>query len=153
MSDYSSKESRFDQAIALREEGELVEAAKVLEKLVLDEPDYALAHLGLGVFYCKMNRFDDSLREASRACELASDNPFYYTALSSLAIKGGHRKAAEEALAKAQEARFAAFMKKYREENPELDDSETDGTDFDSASSSDGAGSDALNESTPADSE
>ena len=53
---------------------------------------------------------------------MTPDEPFYFTALSSLAIKGGHRKEAEEALAKAQEARFAAIMKKYREEYPEKND-------------------------------
>ena len=123
MSETLTKEARYDKAIAYREEGKIKEATIELEKLVADEPDYALAHLGLAVFYGREGRFDDSIREASRASDLAIDDPFYLTALSSLAIKGGRHKEAEEALAKAQEARFAALLKKYREENPESDDS------------------------------
>lgn len=119
MSENKTKEERYDEAIAFRESGDLKSAVSVLEQLAADEPDFALAHLGLAVFYSRMERFDDSVREASRACDLAAEEPFYLTALSSLAIKGGHRKEAEEALAKAQEARFQAFMKKYREEYPE----------------------------------
>lgn len=119
MTEIMTKEARYDRAIALRDEGKIEDAVSELERLVADEPDFALAHLGLAVFYGRLERFDDSVREASRACELSPDNSFYFTALSSLAIKGGHRKEAEEALAKAQEARFAAVMKKYREEYPE----------------------------------
>ncbi len=119
MSEDKSKEARYDEAIALREKGDLKGAVSILERLTAEFPDYALAHLGLAVFYWKLERLDDSIREASKACELETEDPFYFTALSSLAIKAGHRKTAEEALAKAQEARFQAFMKKYREENPD----------------------------------
>lgn len=124
MSENKTKEERYDEAIAAREADDLKGAVSILERLAADEPNYALAHLGLAVFYGRMKRFDDSVREASLACELAADEPFYFTALSSLAIKGGHRKEAEEALAKAQEARFQAFMKKYREEYPETTEDE-----------------------------
>lgn len=121
MPEDKTKEARYDEAIALREAGDLKGAVSILERLTAEFPDYALAHLGLAVFYWRLDRLDDSIREAARACELETDDPFYYTALSSLAIKAGHRKTAEEALAKAQEARFQAFMKKYREENPETE--------------------------------
>ncbi|MBQ3388026.1 MAG: tetratricopeptide repeat protein [Thermoguttaceae bacterium] len=124
MTSNKTKEERYDEAIAFREAGDLKSAVSVLEQLAADFPDYALAHLGLAVFYWKQERPDDSIREASRACELSPDEPFYFTALSSLAIKAGHRKTAEEALARAQEARFQAFMQKYREEYPESDTSE-----------------------------
>ncbi len=127
MPENKTKEQRYDEAIALREEGSLKGAVSILEQLTADFPDYALAHLGLAVFYWKLERPDDSIREASRACELNADDPFYFTALSSLAVKAGHRKTAEEALAKAQEARFQAFMKKYREEYPETEDTSNSG--------------------------
>lgn len=127
MTNNKTKEERYDEAIAFREAGDLDSAVSVLEQLTADFPDYALAHLGLGVFYWKQERLDDSIREASRACELAADEPFYFTALSSLAIKAGHRKTAEEALARAQEARFQAFMQKYREEYPESESSDKSG--------------------------
>ena len=122
MSEDKTKEARYDEAIALREKGDLKGAVSILERLTAEYPDYALAHLGLAVFYWRLDRLDDSIREASRACELETEDPFYYTALSSLAIKAGHRKTAEEALSKAQEARFQAFMKKYREESGSADD-------------------------------
>jgi len=127
MSENQTKEERYDHAIACRETGDLKTAVSVLERLAEDYPDYALAHLGLAVFYWKLARLDDSIREASRACELSVDDPFYFTALSSLAIKCGHRKTAEEALAKAQEARFRAFMEKYHEEYPKDEASQETG--------------------------
>ncbi len=111
-----TKEARYDQIIALRDEGKIDEALKAVEKLVADYPDYPLARLALAVFYDKKKMPDSALSAALKACELEPENSFYYTALSSLAIRSGHHKEAEDALMKAQEIRFNAQLKKIREE-------------------------------------
>ena len=44
-------EQMYDEAIELKEAGKLEEAVSKLEELVGQQPDYALAHAGLSVFY------------------------------------------------------------------------------------------------------
>lgn len=124
-----TKESRYDRAISLRDEGKLAEALAAMEKVAADFPDYPLAHLALAVFYGNANRNDESMESIKRACELEPSNPFYFTAFSSLAIRGGRRQEAEEALMKAQEARFAAQLAKMRAEEEETnkENGESDG--------------------------
>ena len=111
-----TKEAWYDRIIGLWEAEKAEEAVGEMERLAEQHPDYPLAHLALAVFYSRSKRYDDSMEAAKRACELESENSFYYTAASSLAIRGGHREEAENALMKAQEARFAAQLKKMREE-------------------------------------
>lgn len=112
-----TKETLYDRAIDLREAGKSDEAISEMERLAAQYPDYPLAHLALAVFYSKSERFAESVDEAKKACELEPENPFYFTAASSLAIRGGDRETAESALMKAQEARFAAQLKRMQEES------------------------------------
>lgn len=115
-------EDWYDRAIALRDEGKIDEAIAELERLVERWPDYALAHLALAVFYERSGRPNESMDSVKRACLLETDNPFYFTAASALAIRAGRRQEAEEALMKAQEARFAESMKKMAEEKNDTEE-------------------------------
>ena len=119
-----TKEARYDQAMLLRDAGKFAEALAEIEKLTADFPDYPLARLALAVLYEKNNQTELAMQAAKKACELDPENPFYYTATSALAIRSGRRQEAEDALMKAQEARFNAQLKKMREE----DDSAADAT-------------------------
>lgn len=112
-----TKESWYDECIALKREERLDEAVAQLRQLIQVHPDFGLAHLALAVYLDKQGIADECLQEVTKACELETGNPFYFTALSSLAIKQGNRQAAEEALMKAQELRFAAIMKETQEED------------------------------------
>lgn len=109
------KNQWYDKCIALKEEGKLVEAIDQLLFLVAEYPDFALPHLALATLYAKQERFEESVVEAKTATNLAPEEGFYYTALSVLAIKGGKKAEAEEALRKAQETRFAQFQREYKE--------------------------------------
>lgn len=120
-----TKEARYDRAIRLRDEGKIAEALAAVEQLVADFPDYGLARLAQAVFYEKTGQAELAMQAAAQACRLEPDNPFYYTAVSSLAIRSGRRQEAEEALMKAQEARFAAQLKKMQEENDNDPDATT----------------------------
>ena len=51
----------YDEAIELQQAGKLEEAVGKLEALVVDHPDYALAHAGLSVFYGKLGRHDEAV--------------------------------------------------------------------------------------------
>ena len=79
-----------------------------LEALVVDHPDYALAHAALGVFYGKLGRQDEAVEHAQRVCELEPDDPFSFMALSMICQKAGLRSEAEKALGEAMDKQWAA---------------------------------------------
>ncbi|MDO5308153.1 MAG: hypothetical protein Q4G03_01450 [Planctomycetia bacterium] len=112
MTSTRAKESWYDQCIELQQNGELGQAVTELKALIAEYPDYALAHLALAVFSLDKGQEVEALQQMEIACELEEEDPFYFTAFSALAIKCGSHDQAEMALMRAQEARFAAQMKK-----------------------------------------
>lgn len=103
------KETKYDEAIALKEKGDVIQAVEILEKLCVDFPDYALPHAALSMIYCRLDQFQQSLDHAEMVCELEPEDPFSFVAMSALAIKCGNHAAAEEALQKAQLAQLRYF--------------------------------------------
>lgn len=101
-------EDRYDEAIALKEAGNLEEAVAQLEKLVEDEPDYALAHAGLSAFYSKLDRHEQAVEHAQKVCELDPEDPFSYMSKSLICQKAGRIAEAEQALTQAMEKQWAA---------------------------------------------
>ncbi len=123
------KETRYDEAIALKEKGDLVQAVAMLEKLCEDFPEYALPHAALSMIYCRLDKFPESLNHAEMVCELEPEDPFSFVAMSALAIKSGDHAVAEEALHKAQLAQLRYFHSQAKEtgtENVEDAPKETD---------------------------
>ena len=114
----STKVERYDEAIALNRSGKSAEALEKLEALVKDEPDYALAHSALSVFYGKLDRFEEGVEHAQRVCELEPNDPFSFVAKSLICQKAGKLDEAEEAMAKARQAEFAV-QQAMREAEPE----------------------------------
>lgn len=104
-------EDRYDEAIALKEAGNLKEAVAKLEKLVEDAPDYALAHAGLSVFYSKQEQHDQAVNHAQKVCELDPDDPFSYMSMSLICQKAGRLAEAEQSLTQAMEKQWAARKK------------------------------------------
>jgi len=100
----------YDEAIELQQAGRLDEAVAKLEGLLADNPDYALAHAALGVFYGKLARPDDAVRHAQRVCELEPDAPFSYMAMSMICQRAGRIPEAEHALRTAMEKQWAAWL-------------------------------------------
>lgn len=101
-------EDRYDEAIALKEAGNLEEAVAKLEQLVAEEPQYALAHAALSAFYSKLERHDEAVQRAQEVCELEPDDPFSYMSMSLICQKGGRIPEAEQALTQAMEKQWAA---------------------------------------------
>jgi Flp pilus assembly protein TadD len=104
-------EEQYDEAIALKEAGNLDEAVARLEKLAEDEPNYALAHAGLSVFLSKLERHDEAVQHAQKVCELEPDDSFSFMSLSLICQKGGRIAEAEQALTQAMEKQWAARRK------------------------------------------
>ncbi len=110
-----TKEEWYDRCVALQQDGELGRAVAELKKMLEVYPDYALGYLALAVFSQEKGDDEGPLPAMQKACELEQEDPFYFTAFSSLAIKCGNHELAEEALMKAQEARFASQLRKMNE--------------------------------------
>ena len=98
----------YDEAIELQQAGKLEEAVGKLEGLVVDHPDYALAHSALSVFYSKLGRQDEAVEHAQRVCQLEPDDPFSFMAMSMICQRAGRIPEAEQAMGMAMEKQWAA---------------------------------------------
>lgn len=98
----------YDEAIELQQSGKLDEAVGKLEALAAEQPDYALAHSALAVFYDKQGRQSSAVEQAQRVCQIEPDDPFSFMALSMICQRAGMRAEAEEAMATAMEKQWAA---------------------------------------------
>jgi predicted Zn-dependent protease len=97
----------YDEAIELQEAGKLDEAVAKLEGLAQAEPDFALAHAALSVFYGKLDRHAEAVEQAQKVCELEPDDPFSFMAMSMVCQKAGDVGRAEQALSMAMEKQWA----------------------------------------------
>ena len=98
----TTRDDRYAAAEALKNDGKLPEAVVALEQLVAVEPDFALAHSALAAWCTRLERHDEAIRHARRACELEPNDPFSYTALSVACMRGGRIAEAEDALARSR---------------------------------------------------
>jgi len=106
-----NSDQMYDEAIALQQEGKMEEAIDKLQQLLAANPNYALAHSALSVFYSRQDQHDKALEHAEKVCELESDDPFSYVALSLLAQKAGRIPEAERALMMARQTQVAAYQR------------------------------------------
>jgi Flp pilus assembly protein TadD len=103
----STADQLYDEAIDLQQAGKLDEAVGKLEALVVDHPDYALAHAALGVFYGRLGRHDDAVEHSQRVCELEPNDPFSFMAMSMICQRAGRIQQAEQALRASMEKQWA----------------------------------------------
>jgi len=95
-------EERYQAAELLKDDGRLAEAVAALESVVADHPTFTLAHSALAAWCTRLDRHEDAIRHARRACELEPNDPFSYTALSVACMRGGRIAEAEDALARSR---------------------------------------------------
>ena len=98
----ATREERYEAAEKVKNGGQLAEAVVLLEALVADHPEYALAHSALAAWCTRLERHEDAVRHARRVCEREPKDPFSYTALSVACMRGGLIAEAEEALARSR---------------------------------------------------
>ncbi len=93
----------YDDAINLKEQGDLDGAvAKLKEILALDDT-YALAHTALAVYLQKLGDFEEAIRHAIRVTDLEPNDSLSFTQLSVIYQRCGMIPQAEQALYKARE--------------------------------------------------
>jgi Flp pilus assembly protein TadD len=98
----------YDEAIDLQQAGKMDEAVSKLESLIVSFPDYALAHAGLSVFYGKLDRHEEAVEHARKVCQLDSEDPFSFMALSLICQRAGLIPEAEQAMNEALHRQWAA---------------------------------------------
>jgi predicted Zn-dependent protease len=103
----------YDEAISLQEKGSLDEAVGKLHELLGQDPNCALAHAALSRFYSLQGKHDEAVEHGRKMCEMESDDPFSFVALSLVCQKAGRISDAEQAM---MQARQAYFMAQQRDE-------------------------------------
>lgn len=103
-----ARDDVYDEAIALQQAGNMSGAVEKLESLVSEEPDFALAHAALSVFYNKLEDYEKSVQHGRRVCELEPQDPFSFVAMSLVCQKAGKIDEAEQALLQARQVEFAS---------------------------------------------
>jgi Flp pilus assembly protein TadD len=106
----------YDEAIALKEAGQMDQAVARLEDLVRQAPDHALGHSALSVFYSQMERFDEAVEHADKVCQLEPDDPFSFVAKSLICQKAGLLAEAEQASWEARRRQMQARPAEQAEE-------------------------------------
>jgi len=103
-------ETMYDEAIELQQQGQIEEAVEKLQELLQEEPDYALAHAALSVFYNKLEKHDEAVQHGRKVCELEPKDPFSFVAMSLICQKAGQLAEAEHALMQARHAQMAQYQ-------------------------------------------
>ncbi|WP_347242768.1 tetratricopeptide repeat protein [Thermogutta sp.] len=108
-----SVDEMYDQAIELQQKGDLDGAIQKLHELLETDPNYALAHAALSVFYSKREEHEKAVEHARKVCELEPEDPFSFVALSLICQKAGLIAEAEEAMWHARQAQVAAIQRRH----------------------------------------
>jgi tetratricopeptide (TPR) repeat protein len=75
-------EELYNEAEQLKSEGNYEACISKLDTLIEQDSNYVLAHLALAVVHGKLGQHEQAVRHGQRACELDSQDPFTFTALS-----------------------------------------------------------------------
>lgn len=92
----------YDEAVKLKDDGNLDGAVAKLREILTAEPNYALAHGALSIYLGRLQRHDEAIAHAKKVCELEPNDPRSYTALSVVCVRAGKIQEAEDAKARAQ---------------------------------------------------
>jgi len=88
----------YDEATALKEEGNLEAAVAKLKEVLAEDEGFVLAHTALAVHLQKLGHNEEALAHAKKVVELAPDDPFSHAQLSVISQRCGNIEAAEDAL-------------------------------------------------------
>ena len=91
----------YEEAVALRDQGDKETAAAKLEEAVTLDPAFTIGHGMLAKLYADLARADEAIAHAQRVVELEPNDTFSYTALSVIYQRCGRIPEAEEAKARA----------------------------------------------------
>jgi Flp pilus assembly protein TadD len=93
----------YDQAVALKQKGDLPGAVARLHDALKLDPNHSDSHAALAVYLQKTGQGDQAIQHALKVVELHPNDPFSYTQLSTVCMRCGQIPQAEAALARARE--------------------------------------------------
>ena len=92
----------YDEAIRLKDQGDLPGAADKLLAILGESPNHTLTHSALAVVMQKLGRADEAIAHANKVVELEPNDPFSFAQLSVICQRCGRIAEAEDALARNQ---------------------------------------------------
>lgn len=95
-------ETLYDEAIKLKDDGNIEQAIAKMQALVEQDETYALAHSALAKMLTDSGNHPEAIKHALKVTELEPNDPFSFTALSVTYQRGGFIPEAEDAMAKAR---------------------------------------------------
>ena len=98
----SNPDLMYDEAIALKDKGDLPSAVEKLLEIETVAPTHTLTHSALAVMLQKLGRFDEAISHAKKVVELNPDDPFSQSQLSVIYQRCGRIPEAEDALARSR---------------------------------------------------
>jgi Flp pilus assembly protein TadD len=96
----------YDEAIRIKDTGDLEGAVAKLREVIEVDPRHSDAHSALAVYLQKLGDFDAAIEHANKVVEIAPDDPFSYTQLSVIYMRCNRIPEAEEAKARAHMAQM-----------------------------------------------
>ncbi len=93
----------YDDAIQLKEQGDLAGAVAKLKTVLEQDANYIFAHSALAVTLQKLGQPREAVAHAIRVTELEPRDPFSFTQLSVICQRCGLIKEAEDAMARARQ--------------------------------------------------
>lgn len=103
----ATADQMYDEAHALKEQGDLEGAVAKLNEILTIDPDHALTHSALAVHLQKLGQPEAAVTHARKVTELEPGDPFSFTQLSVICMRCGLIQEAEDAMAKAREIQMS----------------------------------------------
>lgn len=105
-------DKKYDEAVALKDGGELTAAVAKLNEILSEDEKHVLAHSALAVYLQRIGKADEAqqadlykqaLEHAEKVAMLAPTDPFSFTQLSVINQRCGRIQEAEDAMEKARQ--------------------------------------------------
>jgi len=102
-------ETLYNEGEKLKDEGAYEQAVEKFNASAAADATYSLPHLALSIVFGKMQKHEEAVTHAQKACEIEPDDAFNFTTLSTVLQRAyagtgntSFIQAAEDAMAKAQ---------------------------------------------------
>lgn len=103
----SSPNEMYDDAMRLRDAGDLEGAAVKLAEIEALDPNHVLTQSALAVVLQKLKRFEEAIAHAIKVTELEPHEAFSFVQLSVICQRCGKIQEAEDAMARARTMQMA----------------------------------------------
>jgi tetratricopeptide (TPR) repeat protein len=100
----SDVHAQYNEVEKLIDDEKFEDAIVALKKIVDQDESFVLAHLALARVYTKTGQHDQAISHGEKACQLESNDPFNFTALSVTYQRAWAGTQEQQFIAKAEEA-------------------------------------------------